>query len=151
MNKLSDFISENASIIGRAFVALVPLAMLVLMPFTAVDFGTGQWMMQVYMFSILITVIAMGLYQAHKKKMTFVDYFTLQAKDEREQQLIDSAGRKTYASVRIAVTAVGLLAAGGVFRKNTFSVQDILWFTLFIIFAGEAFFAFFTKKIGTKK
>lgn len=142
--------SKNVKMLGSALLALVTLLIFIMTPFSNVDINAAQPVLKVYALMIIIIFLTVGIGQAWKKKMTLFDYFTLQAKDEREQQLIDAAGRKTYALMRIVITIFGLLIVGGFTGKTEFSVNHIMLLTLFLIFTGEALFAYFTKRLQNK-
>ncbi|MDP3965148.1 MAG: hypothetical protein Q8Q20_05875 [bacterium] len=85
-------------------------------------------------------------YTKHHKEQSLWDVLTLQAQDEREQRIIDAAGRKTYAFTRIVLLIIVLLFLSGLFtteiRLNAFGLAMIIWAVIFFIHA------FFEMQVG---
>jgi hypothetical protein len=102
-------------------------------------------------FAIIVLLIGVCIAWARKKKMTVYDYFTLKAKDEREQQLIDQAGRKAYALMRFLLPVLGIIIiiSGSFVNFASFSVNKVFVLLITLSIIGELFFRFFTRSIET--
>jgi hypothetical protein len=75
-------------------------------------------------------------------------FFTLKAKDEREQQIIDHAGRKAYALIRLLVPVFGIVVmVGGFINAASFSPMKVFMLLMTVTLIGELFFRFFTRNI----
>ena len=105
------------------------------------DAGFNIWILA------LVGVIVVGsIGYAKKKKMTLYELYTLQAKDEREQILIDHAGRKAYALMRLILPFFGILVMTGVFGSSL-SSNRAFQLLIMLTFLGELFFRVYARSI----
>ncbi len=96
---------------------------------------------------VLMFIIVYGVL-ATKQKYTLVEYLTMKARDEREQSIIDSAARKTYAFFRLLVIVVVLILLSGIIDIAGISLVQAGYGVLVMLFVADMFFRHSLKRIS---
>lgn len=142
---------EQVSIMKRfeiiMFTGVVILYLFMLLRFQDSPYAfTGDSSYTLAMLPILVIFAAGSIIYAKKKKMNMYEFFTLQAKDEREQIAIDHAGRKAYALMRMVIPLFGFLVMMGIFGSGL-SLNEVFNLLFMLTFLGELFFRLFIRNI----
>ncbi len=135
--------------VSRSVYVIMIITLVVSFLFEGYTYLPG-WSSQHSMENALLTITFIGIIVALylltffsksiRGKYTFIELLTMKARDEREQHIINTVARSTYAFIRVLAIVVALLFFGLQLSGVSFSAFSIGYILLLFIFVAHGYF-----------